>query len=58
MADPFTPRFVDLVRNYSTTAGTADFVLSASVNTHLVFRGIDRLPHSAHRPMAAQARET
>lgn len=31
MADAFTPRFVDLVRNYSTTAGTGNFVLGPAV---------------------------
>src|SRR3982751_537689 len=29
---PFTPKFVDLVRNYSTTIGTGPFVLGAAVN--------------------------
>jgi hypothetical protein len=32
MADPFTPKFVDLVRNYSTTTGTGNFVLSTAVS--------------------------
>jgi hypothetical protein len=31
MAD-FNPKFVDLVRNYTTTTGTADFTLGAAVN--------------------------
>lgn len=32
MAELFQPKFVDLVRNYTTTIGTDDFVLSAAVN--------------------------
>lgn len=32
MADPFQPRFVDLVRNYTTTQGTGNFVLGPAVN--------------------------
>jgi hypothetical protein len=32
MADPFLPRFVDLVRNYTTTTGTGNFVLGPAVN--------------------------
>jgi hypothetical protein len=32
MAAPFQPKFVDLVRNYSTTVGTDDFVLGPAVN--------------------------
>src|SRR5689334_17940419 len=32
MADAFQPKFVDLVRNYSTTVGTTDFVLGPAVN--------------------------
>lgn len=32
MAEGFTPRFVDLVRSYSTTVGAGDFVLGAAVN--------------------------
>jgi hypothetical protein len=32
MADPFQPRFVDLVRNYTTTQGTGNFVLGPVVN--------------------------
>ena len=31
MAD-FQPRFVDLVRNYTTTTGTANFVVGVAVN--------------------------
>lgn len=31
MADPFQPRFVDLVRNFSATTGTGNFVLGAAV---------------------------
>ena len=31
MAD-FTPRFVDLVKSYTTTVGTGDFTLGAAVN--------------------------
>ena len=31
MADPFQPKFVDLVRNTTTTAGTGNFVLGAAV---------------------------
>ena len=29
---PFAPKFIDLVRNYTTTAGTDDFVLGPAVN--------------------------
>jgi hypothetical protein len=32
MADPFQPKFVDLVRNTTTTKGTGDFVLGPAVN--------------------------
>lgn len=32
MADPFHPKFVDLVRNYTTTSGTGSLSLSAAVN--------------------------
>jgi hypothetical protein len=32
MADAFQPKFVDLVRNYSTTTGTDDFILGPAVN--------------------------
>jgi hypothetical protein len=32
MADSFQPKFVDLVRNYTTTIGTSDFVLGPAVN--------------------------
>jgi len=32
MADGFQPSFVDLVRNYTTTVGTDDFVLGPAVN--------------------------
>ena len=32
MADAFEPRFADLVRNYSTTIGTGNFVLGAAVS--------------------------
>ena len=34
---PFTPKFVDLVRNYTTTTGTADFRLGSVVNGYLDF---------------------
>lgn len=37
MADPFQPKFVDLVRNYSTTVGTGNFVLGPAVNGHSGF---------------------
>lgn len=37
MADAFTPRFVDLVRNYTTTVGTGDFVLGPAVNGYAGF---------------------
>ncbi|HEX6073072.1 MAG TPA: glycosyl hydrolase family 28-related protein [Sphingomicrobium sp.] len=36
MAD-FQPRFVDLVRNFTTTVGTGDFVLGAAVNGYTGF---------------------
>jgi hypothetical protein len=39
MADPFQPRFVDLVRNFTTTTGTGNFVLGAAVNG---YAGFDR----------------
>jgi hypothetical protein len=32
MADPFQPKFVDLVRNYTTSMGTDDFVLGPAAN--------------------------
>jgi hypothetical protein len=32
MADPFQPKFVDLVRNFTTTTGTANFTLGPAVN--------------------------
>ena len=32
MADPFQPKFVDLVRNTTTTTGTGNIVLGAAVN--------------------------
>ena len=32
MADGFQPKFVDLVRNYTTSVGTDDFVLGPAVN--------------------------
>jgi len=32
MADPFQPRFVDLVRNFTTTQGIENFVLGPVVN--------------------------
>lgn len=32
MADAFEPRFVDLVRNFTTTQGTGDFVLGSAVS--------------------------
>jgi hypothetical protein len=34
---PFTPKFVDLVRNYTTTTGTADFKLGSVVNGYVGF---------------------
>ena len=37
MADAFTPRFVDLVRNYTTTVGTGDFALGPEVNGYIGF---------------------
>lgn len=37
MADVFQPRFVDLVRNYTTTEGTDDFVLGPAVNGFATF---------------------
>jgi hypothetical protein len=37
MADPFQPRFVDLVRNYILTQGTGNFVLGAAVNGYRSF---------------------
>lgn len=37
MADAFQPRFVDLVRNYTTTTGTADFKLGTVVNGYTGF---------------------
>src|SRR5690348_9437435 len=36
MAD-FQPRFVDLVRNYTTTSGTDDFLLGPAVNGYCDF---------------------
>lgn len=32
MADPFNPKFVDLVRNYTTSTGTGSFTLGTAVN--------------------------
>ena len=37
MADPFQPKFVDLVRNTTTTTGTSDFVLGPAVNGYSSF---------------------
>jgi hypothetical protein len=37
MADPFQPKFVDLVRNYSTTVGTGNFLLGPAVNGYTSF---------------------
>jgi len=37
MADPFQPKFVDLVRNYTATVGTADFVLGPAANGYSGF---------------------
>ena len=37
MADPFQPRFVDLVRNTTTTQGTGNFVLGAAVSGYTSF---------------------
>jgi hypothetical protein len=37
MADPFQPRFVDLVRNFTTTQGTGAFVLGPAVNGYTSF---------------------
>jgi hypothetical protein len=37
VADDFSPKFVDLVRSYSTTVGTGSFELGAAVNGHLGF---------------------
>ena len=34
---PFTPKFVDLVRNFTTTTGTGDFVLGAAVTGYAGF---------------------
>jgi hypothetical protein len=31
MADPFEPKFADLVRNFTTTVGTGNFKLGATV---------------------------
>jgi hypothetical protein len=51
MANPFTPRFVDLVRNTSTTVGTGDFALGAAVNGYASFAAAlsvgDRFYYSA-----------
>lgn len=51
MADAFQPRFVDLVRNYSTTTGTSDFVLGPAVNGYSGFASVlsigDRFYYSA-----------
>ncbi|MES2119228.1 MAG: hypothetical protein V4513_01460 [Pseudomonadota bacterium] len=51
MADAFQPRFVDLVRNYTTTAGTGDFVLGPAVNGYSGFASAlsvgDRFYYSA-----------
>lgn len=37
MADGFTPKFVDLVRNYVTTVGTGNFALGPAVNGYSSF---------------------
>ena len=37
MADPFQPRFVDLVRNFTSTQGTGNFVLGPAVNGYTSF---------------------
>lgn len=37
MADPFQPKFVDLVRNFSTTTGTGNFVLGPAANGYTSF---------------------
>jgi hypothetical protein len=37
MADTFQPRFVDLVRNFTTTTGTGNFVLGAAVSGYTGF---------------------
>jgi hypothetical protein len=37
MADAFQPRFVDLVRNYTTTTGTGNFVLGTEVQGYRSF---------------------
>ena len=51
MADAFTPRFVDLVRNYSTSVGTGSFVLGPAVTGFTSFATAlqpgDRLYYSA-----------
>ena len=39
MADPFIPKFVDLVRNFTTTQGTGNFVLGAAVAGHSSLAG-------------------
>jgi hypothetical protein len=37
MAEAFQPKFVDLVRNYTTTVGTGDFKLGPAVNGYSGF---------------------
>ena len=39
MADPFIPKFVDLVRNFTTTQGTGNFVLGAALAGHSSLAG-------------------
>lgn len=39
MADPFKPKFVDLVRNFTTTAGTGNIALGAAVAGHSSLAG-------------------
>lgn len=51
MADSFEPRFVDLVRNFTTTQGTGDFVLGSAVSGFASFTAAlsegDRFYYSA-----------
>src|SRR5215210_56116 len=51
MADPFQPKFVDLVRNFTTTTGTGNFTLGAAVNGYASFASAlqpgDRFYYSA-----------
>ena len=51
MAEAFQPRFVDLVRNLSTTQGTADFTLGKAPNGYTGFASAvqvgDRFYYSA-----------